>query len=88
MPKASMENFPAQTSVQASKKDSRAVLNMQDMNQKSNQLGSKINHCFGDFYKKLDTFADPSKSRYNHEQIKPQINFYRDYDAKISARFV
>ena len=36
---------------------------MQDMNNKSNQLGSKINHCFGDFYKKLDTFADLAKSQ-------------------------
>lgn len=32
------------------------------MNNTKNQLNSKINHCFGDFYKKLDTFADPSKS--------------------------
>ena len=62
MAKASMENFPVQTSVQAAKKDSRSVLNMKDMNNKSNQLGSKINHCFGDFYKKLDTFADLAKS--------------------------
>ena len=31
---------------------------MKDMNSKNLQLSSKINNCFGDFYKKLDTFAD------------------------------
>ena len=35
------------------KKESSRVLNMKDMN-----LSSKINNCFGNFYKKLDTFAD------------------------------
>ena len=33
---------------------------MKDMNNKNN-LNVKINHCFGDFYKKLDTFADRAK---------------------------
>jgi len=56
------ENYPSQKTTTTSKNDSRAVLNMKDMNNKNNQLGSKINHCFGDFYKKLDTFADLAKS--------------------------
>ncbi len=44
------------------KKDTTRVLNMKDMNNKNN-LNVKINHCFGDFYKKLDTFADLAKTQ-------------------------
>ena len=43
------------------KKESSRVLNMKDMNSKNLQLSNKINNCFGDFYKKLDTFADSGK---------------------------
>ena len=60
-PIAYPERHPQSSSKASQKNDTtRAVLNMKDMNNKSNQLNSKINHCFGDFYKKLDTFADLS----------------------------
>ena len=46
-------------------KDTKRVLNMKDMNNKNNQLNTKINDCFGDFYKKLDTFADRGKDNFS-----------------------
>ena len=60
--KKSLENFSSGFTAQKSKESSRNVLNLKDMNNTKNQLNSKINHCFGDFYKKLDTFADFNSS--------------------------
>ena len=57
--KKSIENY---SSGYTAKKDNTRVLNMKDMNNKNN-LNVKINHCFGDFYKKLDTFADLAKTQ-------------------------
>ena len=57
--KKSLENFSSGFT-NTNKKDTTRVLNMKDMNNKNN-LNVKINHCFGDFYKKLDTFADRAK---------------------------
>ena len=56
--KKNIENFSSGFN---GKKDTTRVLNMKDMNNKNN-LNLKINHCFGDFYKKLDTFADSAKN--------------------------
>ena len=44
---------------------------MKDMNSKNLQLNSKINNCFGDFYKKLDTFADSGKSINENSFLSP-----------------
>ena len=56
--KKNLENLAAGFS---GRKSPTRVLNLQDMNLKQNQPNAKINHCFGDFYKKLDTFADSGK---------------------------
>ena len=64
--KKTLEAFS--TNFSSNKKESSRVLNMKDMNSNNLQLNSKINNCFGDFYKKLDTFADRVSKKDRHQQ--------------------